>query len=63
MKRCIIFNQDNSIAAVIYPRDDYADTIESLAEKDVPFGKSYKIIDMAELPQDRTFRNAWEFKE
>ena len=36
-------------------------TIEEIAAKDVPSGVEYKIIDASELPQDRTFRNAWEY--
>ena len=37
-------------------------TIEEIAAKDVPSGVEYKIIDASELPQDRTFRNAWEYQ-
>lgn len=33
-------------------------TIEQIAEKDVPPGRPYKIMDSADLP-DRTFRGAW----
>jgi hypothetical protein len=29
--------------------------------KDIPEGKPYKIVDVADIPEDRTFRNAWEF--
>ena len=35
-------------------------TIEEIALKDVPAGKPFKIIDTADVPSDRTFRNAWE---
>jgi hypothetical protein len=35
-------------------------TIEEIAAKDVPAGVPYKIIDVADIPTDRTFRNAWE---
>lgn len=38
-------------------------TIEEIAAKDVPQGVVYKIIDVSELPQDRTFRDAWEYQE
>lgn len=30
-----------------------------IAAKDVPFGRPYKVVDMAELPQDRSNRNVW----
>ena len=29
--------------------------------KDVPAGKPHRIVDVSELPNDRTFRNAWEY--
>ncbi len=32
---------------------------ERIAFKDVPSGKPYKIVDVADIPSDRTFRNAW----
>ena len=31
------------------------------AMKDIPKGAEYKIIDESELPQDRTYRNAWKY--
>jgi hypothetical protein len=34
---------------------------EWIAAKDVPAGKPFKIIETADVPNDRTFRNAWEF--
>ena len=36
---------------------------EEIAAKDVPEGKPFKIIDTADVPTDRTFRNAWEYQE
>lgn len=32
-----------------------------VAAKDVPEGKPFKIVDVADIPTDRTFRNAWEY--
>lgn len=32
-----------------------------VAAKDVPKGKPFKIVDVADVPSDRTFRNAWEY--
>ena len=61
MKR-IIYPTDGGGVAVIVPSQEYlADhTIEELAAKDVPRGKPYKIVETADIPSDRTFRNAWE---
>lgn len=38
-------------------------TIEEIAKKDVPTGYKYKIINKSELPNDRTFRDAWTINE
>jgi hypothetical protein len=53
MKR-ILFPNDDGGVAIIIP----AESVEA-AMKDVPAGKPYKIIDAADVPADRTFRNAW----
>ena len=36
-------------------------TMEVLAQIRVPEGTPYKIVDVADIPSDRTFRNAWEY--
>jgi ribosomal protein S12 len=38
-------------------------TIEEIAVKDVPAGVPYKIVDVSDIPEDRTFRDAWEYQE
>jgi len=65
MNQRIIYPTDDGGVAVIVPSSEYlADhTIEELAAKDVPAGKPYKIVDVADIPTDRTFRNAWEYQE
>ena len=62
MNQRIIYPTDNGGVAVIIPADCGL-TIEEIASKDVPVGKPYKIVDVADIPTDRTFRNAWEFTE
>ena len=65
MNSRIIYPTDGGGVAVIIPAPEWlsqeGNTIEALAEKDVPAGKPYKIIDTADVPSDRTFRNAWEY--
>jgi len=58
MKR-IIYQDDNGGVAIIVPADCGL-TIEEIADKDVPAGVAYSIVDVADIPTDRTFRNAWE---
>jgi hypothetical protein len=61
MNQVIIYTQDNGTVAIIRPTEDFlqSHTIEDCA-KDVPAGKQYKIVDVEDIPTDRTFRNAWE---
>jgi hypothetical protein len=61
----IIYNQDNGVVAVIIPTPEALEKygIQAIAIKDVPAGKPYKIVDVADIPTDRTFRNAWEYQE
>ena len=59
MNQRIIYPTDEGGVAVIVPAAECGMTIEEIAAKDVPAGKPYKIIDAADIPADRTFRNAW----
>ncbi len=54
MNQRIIFPNDNGGISVIIP----AESVEA-AMKDVPAGKPYLIVDAADIPADREFRNAW----
>jgi hypothetical protein len=38
-------------------------TVEEIAAKDVPIGKPYKIVDVADIPTDRQLRDAWTVDE
>jgi hypothetical protein len=63
-KRIIYPNDDGGVAIVIPTPECLAEhTIEEIADKDVPAGKAYKIVDVADVPSDRTFRSAWEVDE
>jgi hypothetical protein len=57
MNQRIIYPTDNGGVAIIVP----VESIE-LAMKDIPAGKPYKIVNVADIPSDRTFRNAWEYQ-
>lgn len=61
----IIFkNQDNSIG-IITPTDEALSfaTIEQIAEKDVVHNLPYWIVEDSAIPENRTFRSAWEVDE
>lgn len=57
----VIYPTDEGGVAVIIPAAECGLSIEEIAAKDVPAGKPYKIVDVSDIPEDRTFRDAWEF--
>lgn len=61
MSQAIIYKQDSGVLAVIHPAPEALSDfgIDAIAQKDVPTGKPYKIIDTSGLPADRTLRDAW----
>jgi hypothetical protein len=61
MSSRIIYPTDDGGVAVIIPTAECGLTIQQIAAKDVPMGKPYKIVDVSDVPSDRTFRNAWEY--
>jgi len=74
MTKRIIYPTDNGGVAVIVPAPECGLTIEQIAAKDVPpvvvmqngvvvssTPRPYKIVDVSDIPEDRTFRNAWEY--
>lgn len=63
MNQRIIYPTDEGGVAIIIPAPDCGLTIEQIAAKDVPFRTPYKIVNISDIPDDRTFRNAWEFQE
>jgi hypothetical protein len=60
MNKRIIYPTDDGVAIII-PAPECGLTIEEIAAKDVPAGVEFKIVDVSDIPEDRTFRNAWEY--
>lgn len=61
----IIFkNKDNSIG-IITPTNEALSfaTIEQIAEKDCPYNLPYWIVENSVIPENCTFRSAWEIDE
>lgn len=52
----VIYRNDNGGVAIIVPAPG-ATQEQVLAA--VPQGKPYEIVDVADIPTDRTFRDAW----
>lgn len=59
MNQRVIYPSDDGGVCVIVPAPNSDLTIEEIAAKDVPAGKPYQIVDVSEIPSDRTFRGAW----
>ena len=57
-KRIIYPTADGGVA-VIVPAPGCGLTIEQIAAKDVPAGIAFQIVDVSDVPSDRTFRAAW----
>jgi len=63
MEKRIIYKNLNGGVSVITPAPSSGLTVEEIAAKDVPKGLPYKIVDVADIPQDRTERDAWDVDE
>ena len=61
MNERVIYPTPDGGVAILIPISDCGLTLEEIIEKDVPAGVPYKIVDAADIPTDRTFRNAWEY--
>lgn len=65
MAQRIIYTEVSGTVSIIVPSEKELEgrTIQEIADKDVPVGRPYKIVDEADLPADRYFRGAWEVDE
>ena len=59
----IIYKTPENTVSVLLPSPNWSGTMEELAQKDVPTGLKYKIVEYSDIPSDRTFRDAWEVDE
>lgn len=63
MDKRIIYPAADGGVAILIPAPDCGLSLEDIARKDVPLGKPFKIVDAKDIPEDRTFRNAWEYAQ
>jgi hypothetical protein len=61
MNQVIIYKQDSGATAVVYPTQNAIDRLgmAGTANKHVPAGKPYKIIDSSLVPSNRDDRDLW----
>jgi hypothetical protein len=63
MSNAVIYKSIEGQVCVIHPVPDCGLTIEQIALKDVPAGQPFAIVDAAEIPSDRSMRDAWDVDE
>ena len=61
MDKRIVYNNPDGSTCVVIPSPNSKLSIEQIAIKDVPQGTTYSIVDKANIPSDRSYRNAWKF--
>ena len=61
----IIYKNESGGVSILHLTDEALSfmTIDEIAKKDVPTGLPYKIVEDSEVPEDRTFRDAWTVDE
>ena len=62
LNKRIIYQTEGGGVAIIIPADCGL-TVEQIAAKDVPTGSPYKIVDVADIPTDRQWRDDWSVDE
>ena len=59
----IIYKTPEGTVSYLVPSPEWRGTMEELAQKDVPTGLKYKIVEDSVIPTDRSFGGAWEVDE
>lgn len=61
----IIYKNENGGVSIITPTEEALESmsIQGIADKDVPKGIPYTLVEDGEIPTDRTFRDAWVLDE
>jgi hypothetical protein len=59
-KRVIYDNGEGGVSIVV--PSPSCPSIDRLIQ-DVPAGRKYQVVDISDIPDDRTFRNAWTYEE
>lgn len=59
--QAIIFTNDNGGVSTCIPTGEIS--IEAVMDKDVPKGKGARIVNLADLPRDNDFYDAWEMDD
>jgi hypothetical protein len=64
MNRIIYKNNEGGVSVIIPTQEDLdAHGLMAIAIKDVPSGRKFKLVDAADIPSDRSERDAWTVDE
>lgn len=55
----IVFENPDGTIGVIHPSPNWTGDMDELAKKDAPDNVWYVVVEDSDIPQDRTFREAW----
>ncbi len=58
-----IFPNDDGGVSILVPSLNCPLSFEEIIAKDIPPGKPHQVVDVSEIPSDRTYRNAWTYEE
>ena len=58
MEKRILYKTQTGVAVIIPA--DCGLTVNEIALKDVPTGAAYKIVNVSDIPTDRTARDLWD---
>lgn len=63
--KVIVYKQDSGQIVIVYPTPEALNLfgIDLIAQKDVPNGKPYKIIDIESVPEHRESRQLWDIPD
>ena len=61
----IVYQNEQGVVCVVHPTEEALESmsIQDIADKDVPKGILYALVEDNEIPTDRTFRDAWVLDE
>ena len=57
----VIYPNDEGGVSIMIPSSNCELPLEEIITKSIPEGKPYQIVDISEIPSDRTYRNAWKY--
>lgn len=57
----VIYPNDEGGVSIMIPSSNCELSLEEIITKSIPEGKPYQIVDISEIPSDRTYRNAWKY--